>query len=68
MERPASKGTLVHFRCANPAHDRPATQPGDTLTLVEGLWAYCPFNIRAGDHEWAPTGGVTMAELLNEAG
>jgi hypothetical protein len=68
MERPASKGTLVHFRCTNPAHDRPAAQRSDTLTLVEGLWAYCPFNVRAGDHEWAPTGGVTMADLLSEGG
>ena len=39
VERPAAKGTLVHFRCANPAHARPATLRSDTLTLVEGLWA-----------------------------
>ena len=68
MERPAAKATLVHFRCANPAHARPAPQRSDTLTLVEGLWAYCPFDVRAGDHEWEPTGGVTMAALLSEAG
>jgi hypothetical protein len=68
MERSASKRTLVHFRCTNPAHDRPAAQRSDTLTLVEGLWAYCPFNVSAGDHEWVATGGVTMADILNEAG
>jgi len=68
MERSASKRTLVHFRCTNPAHDRPAAQRSDTLTLVEGLWAYCPFNVRAADHEWVPTGGLTMAELLSEGG
>ena len=68
MERSGSKGTLVHFRCTNPAHARPAAQRSDTLTLFEGLWAYCPYNVRAGDHEWAPTGGVSMADLLNEAG
>jgi hypothetical protein len=68
MERPAAKGVLVHFRCTNPAHARPTAQRSDTLTLVEGLWAYCPFDVRAGDHEWAPTGGVTMAELLGEGG
>ena len=68
MERPASKGTLVHFRCTNPAHVRPAAQRSDTLALLEGLWAYCPFNVRVGDHAWAPTGGVTMADLLSEGG
>jgi hypothetical protein len=68
VERPAAKGTLVHFRCTNPAHARPATLRSDTLTLVEGLWAYCPFNVRAGDHEWAPTGGVAVETLRAEAG
>ena len=63
MQRSGSKGTLVHFRCTNPEHERPTEQRSDTLTLVEGLWAYCPFDIRIGDHDWSPTGGVTMAEL-----
>ena len=67
MQRSGSKGTLVHFRCTNPAHDRPAEQRSDTLTLVEGLWAYCPFDIRAGEHEWVSTGGVPMAELRRSA-
>ena len=66
MERPGSKATLVHFRCTNPAHRRPATERSDQLTLHEGLWAYCPFNVRAGEHVWAPTGGVTMAQLRDE--
>jgi hypothetical protein len=68
MERPGSKGTLVHFRCTNPAHARQAPKRSDTLTLVEGLWAYCPLNVREGDDEWEPTGGVTMEELRNEPG
>ena len=68
MERPAAKGVLVHFRCTNPAHARPAAERSDTVTLFEGLWAYCPFNVRAGDHEWASTGGVTIAQLLAEGG
>lgn len=68
MERSGSKGTLVHFRCTNPAHARPPATRSDTLTLVEGLWAYCPFDIRAGDHDWVPTGGVTMDSLRSEAG
>ena len=68
MERSGSKGTLVHFRCTKAAHARPPATRSDTLTLVEGLWAYCPFDIRAGDHDWVPTGGVTMDSLRNEAG
>lgn len=67
MERSGSKGTLVHFRCTNPAHARPAEQRSDTLTLVEGLWAYCPFDIRAGGHDWEATGGVAMQELRKGA-
>ena len=68
MERSAASSTLVHFRCTNPAHARPAAQRSDMLTLVEALWAYCPFNVRAGEHLWTPTGGVTLAELVSEAG
>lgn len=66
MERPGSKGTLVYFQCANPAHGRPAAERSDTVTLVEGLWAYCPFNVRAGDHDWRPTGGVAIETLRAE--
>ena len=67
MERPAAKGTLVHFRCKNPAHDGSDGHPSDTVTLVEGLWAYCPRDVRVGDHDWSPTGGVKMEELLDAA-
>lgn len=67
MERPGSKATLVHFRCTNPAHARPESQRGDTLTLFEGLWAYCPYDVRARDHQWEPTGGVTMESLRDTA-
>jgi hypothetical protein len=68
MERSGSRGTLVHFRCTNPAHARPAEQRSDTLTLFEGLWAYCPFDVRANDHDWAPTGGVPLEQLRSAAG
>lgn len=67
MERQGARGTLVHFRCANPAHQRPEGTRSDTLTLVEGLWAYCPFDIRAGGHDWQPTGGVPLGQLRSES-
>jgi hypothetical protein len=63
MERPGNPRTLVHFRCVNPDHARPTPERSDTLTLVEGLWAYCPFNVRAPDHRWVPTGGAPLEEL-----
>ena len=63
MQRPGAPGTLVHFRCTDPAHARPAVERSDTLTLFEGLWAYCPFDIRAPVHDWEPTGGVTLETL-----
>ena len=58
----------MHFRCANPAHAGSGGRPSDTLTLVEGLWAYCPYDVRVGDHDWRPTGGVTMERLQANAG
>lgn len=67
MERSGSRGTLVHFRCTNPAHARPAEQQSDTLTLVEGLWTYCPFDVRVADHVWGLNGGVTMQELRQQS-
>ena len=67
MERPGNPRTLVHFRCTNPAHARPTSEQSDTLTLYEGLWAYCPLNIRAGGHEWKTTGGLTFEELRRQA-
>lgn len=66
MERSAGKGTLVHFRCTNPAHAQPIGQPSDSLTLNEGLWAYCAYDVRAGDHEWTETGGLTLEQLKRE--
>jgi hypothetical protein len=67
MERPATKGTLIHFRCGEPAHARPDQRVSGTVTLVEGLWAFCPMDVRADGHDWRPTGGVTMEDLLAAA-
>lgn len=63
MERPGGPKVLVYFRCANPDHARPAAERSDTLTLVEGLWAYCPLNVREPDHRWEATGGVPLETL-----
>ena len=68
MERPGSKATLVHFRCTNPAHLRPATERSDQLTLHEGLWAYCEGHGQ-GPHDWSrvqPTPRETLAAMTRK--
>jgi hypothetical protein len=57
------KHALVHFRCVNPKHQQPAGSKSDTLTIHEGKWAFCAHDIRAKDHEWTDTGGVSLEQL-----
>lgn len=65
MQRPGNPATLVHFRCTNPEHTA-TSPPGSTLTLHEGLWAYCPLDVRRPDHHWVETGGVPLGTLLGK--
>jgi hypothetical protein len=59
-----SKAGLVHFVCIADAHaSREAKSSSDTLTVVTNRWAYCPFDARAGDHEWQETEGMTIEML-----
>lgn len=64
--RPTSANTrrrfaLVHYVCdLRPGH----TGPGQTLTIYEGKWAYCPA-VHAESHHWVPTGGVPFFELAD---
>ncbi|MGH2451727.1 MAG: hypothetical protein ACRDGE_10755 [Candidatus Limnocylindria bacterium] len=55
----------IHFRCVNDTHanGRPA-ETADTLTVHEGKWAYCAFDVRAAGHHWEPTGGVPLERLV----
>jgi len=55
--------SLVKYRCAKLEHRRTSEDPWDKLTIHEREWAYCPFDARAGHHEWVPTGGVPFEEL-----
>ena len=54
---------LIYYRCANPKHQQLSTNRSDTLTIHEGKWAYCPHDIRAHDHQWTETGGVTIEQV-----
>jgi hypothetical protein len=56
-------GARVGFVCVETAHLGKNGALVDHLTLHEGDWAYCPFDVRAGAHEWKATGGISMGEL-----
>lgn len=57
-------GGSIQFVCTADAH---ATvnrgSSSDTLTVVSGRWAYCPFDAKGGGHEWRETEGVTIEVL-----
>jgi hypothetical protein len=54
---------LIHYRCSNPKHQQANSNKSDTLTIHEGKWAYCAFDIRAKEHQWTETGGVTVEQV-----
>jgi hypothetical protein len=54
---------LIYYRCTSPTHQQRSGDKSDTLTIYEGKWAYCPHDIRAKDHQWTGTGGVSIEEL-----
>ncbi len=59
-----AKGGLVHFVCIADAHLSPERKSAsDTLTVVEGRWAYCALDAKGEDHQWRATDGVTIESL-----
>lgn len=58
---------LIAHECV--AHDhQPTLAHPDKLTIHRGAWAFCPFDARAGGHEWRETGGATLDELSRRCG
>lgn len=58
-----SPGTaLIEFRCVRREHGK--RSPRVTLTIHEGKWAFCAHEGATSQHDWTPTGGVTVRELL----
>jgi hypothetical protein len=53
---------LIEFRCVRREHAQRSIRV--TLTIHKGRWAFCGHEGPAADHEWVPTGGVTLRELL----
>jgi hypothetical protein len=56
-------GARIEFMCMASAHLNKNGALVDHLTIHENEWAYCPSDVRNGEHEWKPTGGVTLGEL-----
>lgn len=62
--REGTGSQLIHFRCTRPEH-RSGEGVRDRLTIHERQWAFCPHDVRAGDHEWtAIPGGSELATLI----
>jgi hypothetical protein len=62
--------TLIQYICRNPehqtlAHQDPMDDPSvNPITVYGKEWAFCPSGARA-EHQWAPTGGMSVDELRN---
>jgi hypothetical protein len=58
----------IHFYCTSSEHRRRArTERVDTLTVHDGRWAYCPFDVRSDGHAWSETGGLPLVEIERRA-
>ena len=58
----------VHWVCRKPSHlSAPARAGRGGLFVHEGRWAYCDGDTPDRDHEWAPTGGVSIDRLIDWA-
>lgn len=59
-----AKGGLIHYVCIADAHASPQRKSAsDTLTVIAGRWAYCPFDAKGEDHEWRETEALTIESL-----
>lgn len=59
-----AKGGSIQFVCIADAHvTAERRSSSDTLTVVSGRWAYCPFDAKGEGHDWQETDGVTLEVL-----
>jgi hypothetical protein len=59
----------IGFECVAPEHRRHAADDTpDTLTIVNGEWAFCLRGLRAEGHEWKSTGGEEYPALMRRIG
>jgi len=65
LEPDARPSKLVEYCCVFAGHWK-KTAPAqwtNTLTIQRGAWAFCPFDVLEGGHEWAATGGISVDRL-----
>lgn len=56
---------IIAHVCVRQQHrDDPAPSGMGTLTIYGGQWAYCHASALAEEHEWQPTGGVGIEQLV----
>ncbi len=56
----------VDWVCRKPSHRAAPSRAGrGGLAVHHGRWAYCDGDVQDSEHEWAPTGGVTMDQLID---
>jgi hypothetical protein len=56
----------VHWVCRKPSHRAAPSRGGrGGLITYQGRWAYCDANTDDREHEWSPTGGVTIDQLID---
>lgn len=66
--KPATDAELdsVSYVCITPEHVATGKGVADghgTLTVFGRQWAYCSAGLRNASHEWAATGGVSLASI-----
>jgi hypothetical protein len=56
----------VHWACRKASHRAAPSRGGrGGLTVHQGRWAYCDGMVQETDHEWVPTGGVSIDRLID---
>ena len=58
---------VIDYECVAPDHTATAEHP-DKLTVHQGHWAFCRFDAQADGHDWKPTGGVELQQLMRHVG
>ena len=58
----------IYWVCRKQSHRAAPSRGGrGGLTVHDGRWAYCDADVSDSVHEWAPTGGVTIDQLVDWA-
>lgn len=65
-ERSVPSDIAIYWVCRKPSHRAAPSRGGrGGLSVFRGLWAYCDGVVEDDQHEWAPTGGVSIDQLID---